>query len=193
MSDTNQQTRLADYPGAAFSHVVRLMNYVGTFWIFVLTVIILIDIIGRGVFNSPLQGSNELVSMSIVGIVFMQLPQTLRSNRFIRSEIWIDKLIAAKPAIGYAADGIYRLAGAWMMGVICWFAIPHLVEAWEIDLYVGTFGVFVFPLWPIRLILVIGLAATMLQFLLQAAELFVRAASQSSQLPPSQDDGGPAA
>ena len=70
--------------------ITGVMNALGTVGIFGLLVLINVDIVGRSVFNSPLRGTTELVSLAIVGIVFMQLPNTLWAGRFVRAELLID-------------------------------------------------------------------------------------------------------
>ena len=57
-----------------------------TVWIFALIFLINADIVGRALFNSPVKGVPELVALSIVGIVYLELATTLRANRFVRSE-----------------------------------------------------------------------------------------------------------
>jgi TRAP-type C4-dicarboxylate transport system permease small subunit len=156
-------------PRSAFDAVTGAMNAVGTLWIFVLMVLINADIIGRSGFNRPLQGVNAVVSRSIVGIVFLQLAHTLRSGRFLRSEL-LAGLLARWPAAARALATFHSLLGAAMMAVMFYFGLPHFVEAWEMDLFVGTFGQFTFPLWPVHLVFLVGVVATALQFLLLAAD-----------------------
>ena len=50
------------------------------------------------------------------------------------------------------------------MGLILWGSIPLFLEAYQADFYVGVEGVFTAPVWPIKLIIVIGCAVTLLQF-----------------------------
>ena len=50
-------------------------------WIFVLMVVINVDVIGRTLFTKPLPGVPELVRLSIVAIVFLQIGSTLRAGR----------------------------------------------------------------------------------------------------------------
>ena len=63
-----------------FETLLSGLNSIGTLWIFLLMVVISIDVIGRTAFNAPLPGVLELVRLSIVGIVFIQLGHTLRAG-----------------------------------------------------------------------------------------------------------------
>ena len=152
----------------AFGRLTGAMNAIGTMWIVILMVLINADVVGRSGFNHPIQGVNEIVSMSIVGIVFLQLAHTLRSGRFLQSDFMFGLLEKISPRALHIVDALYNLIGAVMMGVIVYFSLPHLVEAWEIGLYVGTFGQFTFPLWPVRLVLIVGVTVTAIQFLILA-------------------------
>ncbi|EFL87723.1 hypothetical protein [Ahrensia sp. R2A130] len=66
--------------------IAIVANAIGTAVIFVLVGIMNVDVIARGVFNSPLRGVVEVVIFSLVLIVFLQLPDVVRSNRLTRSD-----------------------------------------------------------------------------------------------------------
>ncbi|MGI9570028.1 MAG: TRAP transporter small permease subunit, partial [Desulfobulbia bacterium] len=61
--------------------VAMLANMIGTVFIFGLVAILNADVIARGIFNAPIRGVVELVIFSLVLIVFLQLPDVVRSNR----------------------------------------------------------------------------------------------------------------
>ncbi len=154
---------------SAFHKLTTAMNSIGTIWIFALVFLISADVFGRKLFNSPLQGVPELVPLSIVGIVYLSLSNTLRMHRFIRSDMLINKLQERYPRLGYWLQALHHGFGALLSFVILYFTFPKLVEAYEIDEYVGSMGDFTAPVWPIKLIIVVGSAALVVQFLLHAA------------------------
>ena len=57
-------------------------------WAFGLTFMILADIIGRGAFDAPINGTAELVTASIVIIVFLQAGYAIRSRSMLRAVFW---------------------------------------------------------------------------------------------------------
>ena len=61
----------------SFEAIISVMNSIGTAWVFVLLVIINLDIGGRALFNHPIRGVPEIVAMSIVACVFLQIAHTL--------------------------------------------------------------------------------------------------------------------
>lgn len=73
------------------------LNALGSLMILGLMLLINADIIGRTGFNAPVRGVTELVSLSIVGIVFLQLADTLRCGRFTRADMLLDRLKRTQP------------------------------------------------------------------------------------------------
>ncbi|MCL4744097.1 MAG: TRAP transporter small permease [Burkholderiaceae bacterium] len=158
-----------------FHRVVQALNALGTVWIIALMVLINTDVIGRNLLDAPVRGVTELVSLSIVGIVFLQLADTLRSGRFTRADILLERLRRARPDWAARLEALYHLVGAALMGTILWAAWKPLVESIRIREYVGAIGDFTAPLWPVRLIMLIGLSVTALTFLMLAREDLARA------------------
>ncbi len=159
-----------------FHHFTNVMNAIGTLAIFGLLVLINSDIVGRSFFNRPVRGTTELVSLAIVGIVFLQLPNTLWAGRFVKAELLIDALSARAPRAGDVVQGLFHLIGAAMMAIVLWAAVPELTSAWTIGDYVGSLGDFTAPTWPIRAITVLGAACTCLTYVFLAVADFGRAA-----------------
>lgn len=144
------------------------MNSIGTGWVFVLLVIINLDIGGRAIFNHPIRGVPEIVALSIVACVFLQLAHTLKVGRLTRSDIFLKWLNRRDPRLGHFLQGIYHLVGALIMIILFKASIPLFSKAWRMDLYVGAEGDFMAPVWPVKLIIIIGCVATAIQFLLLA-------------------------
>lgn len=155
-----------------FSRLLGVMNALGTVWIFLLMVLINTDILGRELFSAPVRGTTELLSLSIVGIVFLQLGHTLMVGRMTRSDMMIEALLLEKPRIGRLLQGLFNLLGVIFLAAIFWGSIAMFEEAVEIGEYVGAAGDFTAPTWPVRLLILIGAAATGLQYLVMAWQDF---------------------
>ena len=67
---------------------------------------------------------------------------------------------------------------AGLMAVILWAAWEPLVESIRIQEYVGAVGDFTAPVWPVRLIMLVGISATLITFLLLAWMDVARARSR---------------
>ncbi len=152
----------------SYGLLISVMNSIGTAWVFVLLVIINLDIGGRALFNHPLRGVPEIVALSIVACVFLQIAHTLKVGRLTRSDIVLNWMQTRYPNLRRFLEGLYFLVGAFLMAVLFRSSIPMFFRTWRIDEYVGAQGDFMAPVWPVKLIILIGCAAATLQFLLMA-------------------------
>ncbi len=151
-----------------FERLVAGLNSLGSLWIVVLMVVINIDIMGRTALNMPLRGVPELVKLSIVGIVFIQLGHTLRSGRMTRSDGLLRILRARLPRLSHAMTLIFNLVGAGLFMLVFGASYPFFVEAWSTGEYAGIQGYVSYPVWPVRLIILIGCAVAAIQYCLFA-------------------------
>lgn len=149
--------------------ITMAFNLVATAWILALLFMINFDVFSLNVIGRPIAGVKEAVGVSMAGIVFLQLAETLRANRHIRSDMFLNQLKASRPRAGQALEAVYSLIGAVLMGFIVWFAIPIAMTAYKGSYYVGTPGVFTVPTWPVLVVVVLGASVTLLQFLVHAA------------------------
>ncbi len=152
--------------------VTKVMDSIGTAWVFVLLVIINLDIGGRALFNHPIRGVPEIVSLSIVACVFLQIAHTLRVGRLTRSEALLGWIRKKAPSVAHFLDGIYHLIGAGLFVLLLNASYPFFLKAWRIDEYVGAEGDFMVQIWPVKLIILIGSAAAIIQFLLLSYQHF---------------------
>lgn len=149
----------------AFSKFVAGLNSAGGALIFALIVMINLDVFSRFLFNKPIDGVTELVELSIVAIVFLQLGDAVRSGRLTRSTGLYNKIQEKNPRVGHILGAIFDLAGAVFFLTIIAGSIPRFVDAWERGYYSGNKGIFVVPVWPVRLILVVGAITVVFVFL----------------------------
>lgn len=166
--------------GSIFARLSAALNLLGSAWILAVMVLINFDVFGRVLFNEPVSGVPEMVRLSIVGIVFLQITHALRNRRFIRSDVLIGRMLARRTAPGYLFQAFHHLVGAVLLGIIFYFTLDRFGRAWRIDEYVGTEGDFTAPVWPIYLIILIGCAGTFIQFLLHIAT-DIRAARRAAR------------
>ena len=165
----------------SFELVISVMNSIGTAWVFVLLVIINLDIGGRALFNHPVRGVPEIVALSIVACVFLQIAHTLKVGRLTRSDILLNWLQSRHPALKHLLEAVYYLIGGWLMAILFKASIPLFTKAWRIDEYVGAQGDFMAPVWPVKLIILIGCAAGAIQFLLMAIDSLKQLKTSSSK------------
>lgn len=147
-----------------FGMLTTALGVAGSLWIFAIMLLINVDVFGRFLFGAPVTGVPEIVSLSIVGIVFLQLSNTLRVRRFIRSDVIIGRLLETRPRIGHALQAVHHVAGLLVLATLVYFVTPKLVEAWVDGIYIGDIGHFTMQTWPILTIIVGAGAVTCLQF-----------------------------
>lgn len=149
----------------AFSRFVAGLNSVGGILIFALVVIINLDILSRFLFNAPIDGVTELVELSIVAIVFLQLSDAVRNGRLTRSDGLYSKIKDKNPRVGHMFGVFFDLAGAAFFLTLVAGSVPRFIDAWERGYYAGNKGIVVIPVWPVRLIIVIGAVTVVFVFL----------------------------
>ena len=71
------KSALAGLSGVANALAIAA-NAAGTVSVLGLVAILNIDVVARGLFNAPLKGTYEIVQLSVVFIVFMQLADVVR-------------------------------------------------------------------------------------------------------------------
>lgn len=129
-------------------------------------VVITLDVVGRTAFNSPLPGVLELVRLSIVGIVFIQLGHTLRAGRITRADNLIQRVQRWSPRVGFGMQALFGLAGTGVFIVLFEASLPLFLRSVESGEYAGVEGYVTYPVWPVRLIILIGTFCAGVQFLL---------------------------
>ncbi len=152
-------------PPELLDRVLTVMNTIGSLWIFVLMVMIDSDAFARTLFNHPIHGVNELVEMSIVGIVFMQLGDATRRGRLTRSDGFYGLMLRKTPRFGHLLGAIFDLLGVLFLAIVLYGAVPEMIDAYERNYFVGEEGLFTVVEWPIKAVIVLGCTVTMLQFL----------------------------
>lgn len=148
----------------ALDQVTILANVAGSLLIVGLVALITLDVTGRNFFGSPISGVPELVSLSIVAIVFLQAPQALRSGRFTQSDGVIEALRKRIPGFTRWLETVFDLIGFAVLSAIFYAHWPILTRSWNRGDFVGAIGDFTAPTWPVKAMLAFGALLLALQF-----------------------------
>lgn len=175
--------------------VAIVANTIGTMLIFALVAILNADVVARGILHDPINGVVELVIFSLALIVFLQLPDVVRSNRLTRSDGFLHLIHGFKPKVACNISRIIDLIAGVFMVLIAWTVWPEFVESYETcsffvapefgppltgdfmqDLsaafgrceYAGTPGIFTAPTWPVKLAIAFSVTLCAIIFLLKA-------------------------
>lgn len=147
----------------------------GTLGILCLMLLIVADVIGRFAFDHPIAGVPEIVAMSILGIVFLQISNTLARGRLTRSDGFLHLIQRRRPRLGDAIDAVMNAAGCGIILVLISAFLPLFLRSYGRNEMVGAVGQFVAPIWPVHLIVLIGSGLLCAVFLLRAVVLVLTA------------------
>jgi TRAP-type mannitol/chloroaromatic compound transport system permease small subunit len=164
--------------------VVVFMNAVGSLWVLLLVLLINVDAFGRTFFNRPIAGMIEIVAVSLAVIVFCQLADTIRLGKLTRSDSFL-VLWAKGTRAGRSVVVSFELIGAIVMLLIIVGTVPLLIQSYVRGYYIGIRGVFTFPDWPVKVVIIVGAAAALLCFLVRARRLWLQDSEPSG--PPVQE------
>jgi TRAP-type mannitol/chloroaromatic compound transport system permease small subunit len=153
-----------------YMRALMLLNSIGSIWIFALMILIVADVVARSGFNQPINGVTDIASFSIIGIVFLQLGATVYTGRMTKGDVLLEILNRHSRRTGALLEALFLLVGAAMFALIVRAIWPTLTRALARNEYFGVEGVFTFPTWPVRMIIVVGAAAVVITYLLQAAK-----------------------
>ena len=142
----------------------KFMMVIAAIWAFGLSFLILANIIGRSVFDSPVYGTAEIVATSIVIIVFLQVGYAIRSESMLRA----DFLIIHLP---YSIQRIFLFIG-YLLGAV--FFLMIITGGWEesvLSYIEGEFegeGALRVPSWPARWMVIIGSTLALINYIVLA-------------------------
>ena len=149
-----------------YHRVVDTLNFIAAATIVAIMLLMVLDILLRVAFRSPIHGVPEIVKMAVIGIAWWQIPYALKNRNHLRSTLILDAL----PPIGKGA--VYFLnsvAGVILMALIVWFAYPEMVRAWNTGSFEGEHPMRI-PTWPIWGVIVSGAALAAFEYLIQAIQ-----------------------
>lgn len=160
-------------------------NVSGAFVLLALIAIMNVDVVSRNLFNAPFRGVVEVVIFSLALIVFLQLPDVVRTGRLTRSDGFLGLLRVMNPHAGNVLARVLDGIACVFMCLIVWTVWPEFTESFEschfftppefgapptgnlwVDFrtalercdYFGTPGILQAPWWPVRLVIAFGCA-----------------------------------
>lgn len=167
----------------ALSKVNRLMAALSVACIIGMLVLTILDISRRSLSGKSVQGVNELGEVAMVFIVFLGLAYAEQRRAHVGVTIFVRRL-PARLAAALEAAGVFVV-----MAVVLWMVIVTGERAVE-SVVVGEyrFGLVRIPIWPARVVIVIGLAAYLLELALRLIDdLDVARTGSSASQPASRE------
>ena len=160
--------------------IARALLTIAALLAFLLCFLVCADVIGRVVFNSPVKGTPEIVSGSIVIILWLQAAYAIRSGGMI----WVDAVHAHLPGSAQRAwDVAGALLGVAFFSLVCWGSVEPALYAWRSNEFEGE-GALRVPVWPARFLVVVGSFLAAFNYLLLAIERFNMLVAGGAPPPP---------
>lgn len=155
-------------PMRALFRVLAALNVTGALLVVLLLVLINVDSLGRTFFSVSILGVHEIVELSLVAIVFLQLGDAVRSGRLTRSEGLLTLLDRRAPVVARSLRAFFDLVSVAFLTLIVVGGIPRFIESYTRGEFKGTAQLFTIPEWPVKLTIVVGAIAAILAFLYSA-------------------------
>ncbi len=155
-------------PVRVLFRALGVLNVSGALLVIMLLVLINVDSLGRTLFSTSILGVTEVVEMSLVAIVFLQLGDAVRAGRLTRSEGLLTILGERVPAVARSLRAFFDLVSVAFLTLVVVGGIPRFIESYERGEFKGTAQLFTVPEWPVKLTIVVGSVAAILAFLVSA-------------------------
>lgn len=156
-------------PAGAFDRLIEWMNGAGVCWVFALTFLICADIVGRTVFDRPIHGVPEMVSLSLVASVFLQIAYAVHRARLTQAEFLIARLEARSPAAAARWRAVLALIAGALFALVAVGAWPDFLYAFRTREFEGVEGIFKVEVWPVKGLLFLGSVVAAAESLRQVA------------------------
>ena len=142
--------------------ITRVLLVLAAVLAFLLCFLVVADVLGRVLFNSPVKGTTEIVSLSIVIICYLQAGFAIRSGGMLHVDMFVSK---GGPRTQSAFAALAALAGLVFFALICWGSFEGASHAWVSNEYEGE-GALRVPVWPARFVLILGPAVAAFSYAL---------------------------
>jgi TRAP-type C4-dicarboxylate transport system permease small subunit len=133
---------------------------------FMLCFLVVADVSGRVIFNSPVKGTPEIISLSIVIICFLQSGYAIRSGGMLNVDsivTYFSPRVQSWLAVWGAAAGIL------FFGVVFYGTLDGASHAWNSNEFEGE-GALRVPVWPAKFVIVLGSGLAALSYFLLMLE-----------------------
>ncbi len=156
----------------AINTVTMALNVIGTLLILAVMILVNADVIGRGTLGLPISGVPEMVSMSIVAIVFLQVAHTYQMGKLTRSDAVLGMIESRSPRFRALVEVVFCCSAIGIMVQLLGASWPLFLKSWTRNTFEGTIGDFTAPIWPVKFIILIGCIALIVQLILSASDAF---------------------
>jgi len=135
------------------------------------------DVIGRYVFNSPIQGAYDASEVMMVGVVFLGIAYVQSMKGHVKVEV-ITSWLPQRAQLGLDAFGY--LVGFCLMALITWYSAGYAWKAWVTQDH--TLGIVEIPFWPGKSLIPFGSGLLCLRLLSDVVTNFARVFQSAAKI-----------
>ncbi len=147
--------------GRLFQRMTLNLGILSGFGTLVIMVLIVVDVAGRTLFNTPIPGSNEFSELLLIAMIFLGLAAAQQRREHFAIELAIQYLPPSAKRWVTLGGWLVSLA---VVGLLAWLSAR---QAWTSMLRnEASYGTIAFPIWPARAVLALGLGLLSLQLVI---------------------------
>ncbi len=146
-----------------YGHLLRAMGVVSALATFAMMALVVANILGRYLFNKPLDGTLEFTELLLVLVIFLSVALTQFDGGHIRVTLLTRRMPKAWAQV---LNVLCMLVGAAFFTWCAYAAWRFALQSWSFK--EQEWGTVVFPLYPVKFVVFVGLLMLAIQFLLDA-------------------------
>jgi TRAP-type C4-dicarboxylate transport system permease small subunit len=148
------------------AQIVRGLLAAAAVIIFLLGFLVCADVLGRALLNSPVKGTPEMVSMSIVIICFLLSGYAVQSGAMIYADAVVGRFGVRGLAFGQLLSAVL---GILFFSIVVWGSYEPTLHAIVSAEYEGE-GALRVPAWPARVIVIVGAVLVVVSYAMLAVQ-----------------------
>jgi TRAP-type C4-dicarboxylate transport system permease small subunit len=161
----------------AYGILLRGFGWIATVATFAMMLLVVANILGRYLINKPVAGTLEITESLLVLIIFLSLGLTQYDGGHIRVTLLTRRL---PPAHARIATVLSMLIGAAFFAWCAYAAWNFALQSYSFNEY--EWGTVVFPLYPVKFVVFLGILLLAIQFLFDAiAEIIMPIAADDER------------
>jgi len=144
----------------------------GLAFLMAMVLLIVVDVVSRRIFNSPLSFSFELIELLLVTTVFLALVYTTSVQRHISVDVLTSRFSAKARTI---TDRVTDFISLVVFALIGWRSIVQAGRIWEMGKETGILGI---PIYPFLYVVAFGSIIASLIILVSLINSMIEAAKK---------------
>ena len=154
--------------GKFIDRISKMLSWIGvTFFLTSIMLLVSMDVFCRYIFNAPIEGTFEVVSLLLVPVVFFTLSECWIEGGHVRVDFIMRRF---NPTWQLLMDLIAAGVGLFYIGMLTWQAGLDTMESLKFNELTDQLQI---PVWPVRMLMTLGLVLFIVQ-LLRSLLLYVR-------------------